>query len=71
MSFVHQPVWSSPYTQLDPQRTSVREEIREQAVRDATAATEVVRAKLRRNLAVAVKARERARARRSSVDGSS
>ena len=72
MPFVHQPVWSSHYNQLDPERARVREEIRQQAVRDATAATDAVRAKLRRNLAVARKASGRITAlpEHSSTDGS-
>ena len=73
MPFVHQPVWSSHYNQLDPERTRVREEIRQQAVRDATAATDAVRAKLRRSLAVATRATGGTTARRghSSGEGSS
>lgn len=55
MPFVHQPVWSSQYDYLDPDRVRVREEIRRQAVRDATTATDAVRAKLRRNLTEAAR----------------
>lgn len=54
-------VWSGHYDQLDPQRRRVREEIRQQALRDATAATEAVRATLRSDLA---------RARRAQTAGS-
>ena len=68
MPFVHQPVWSNHYNQLDPERVRVREEIRQQAIRDATAATEAVRAKLRRNLAAASKG-ERGTGREHSADG--
>ena len=73
MPTVHEPVWSSPYNQLDPERARVREEIRQQAVRDATAATDAVRVKLRRNLAAATKASGRVTAlpERSSTDGTS
>ncbi len=53
MPFVRQPVWSSQYNHLDPERVRVREEMRQRAVRDATNATDAVRAKLRRNLTVA------------------
>ena len=43
-------IWLGQYDQLDPQRARVREEIRQQALRDATKATEAVRATLRSNL---------------------
>lgn len=51
MPFIHQSVWSSRNNYLDLERTRVREEVKKRAVRDATAATDAVRAKLRRNLA--------------------
>jgi len=43
-------IWLGQYDQLDPQRARVREDIRQQALRDATMATEAVRATLRANL---------------------
>lgn len=72
MPFVHQSVWSSRNNHLDLERTRVREEVKERAVRDATAATNAVRAKLRRNLA-ATKANRGATSRpqHSGVEGSS
>ena len=43
-------VWLVGYDLLDPERARVREEIRQQALRDATKATEAVRAFLRSKL---------------------
>ena len=43
-------IWLGQYDQLDPERARMREEIRQQALRDATKATEAVRATLRSNL---------------------
>ncbi len=43
-------IWLGQYDQLDPERARLREEIRQQALRDATKATEAVRATLRSNL---------------------
>ena len=51
-------VWLGQYDPLDPQRVRVREEIRRQAVRDATTATDAVRANLRRNLTAATRKAE-------------
>ena len=51
--------WLGQFDPFDPERARVREEIRQQAVRDATAATDAVRAELRRSLAVATSAKDR------------
>lgn len=48
--------WLDQYDPFDPERARVREEIRQQAVRDATAATDAVRAELRRSLVAAASA---------------
>ena len=48
--------WPGQYDPFDPERARVREEIRQQALRDATAATDTVRAELRRSLAAATSA---------------
>ena len=60
MPFV-QKVWSDRYDDIDPERARVREEIRQQAHRAATAATEAVRAKLRRDLIAAANPKQKAR----------
>lgn len=67
MSFVHRPVWLNLYGQPDPERARVRQEMRKQAVRDATAATDTVRAKLRQDIALSVQAGDD-RARSSKAD---
>ena len=51
-------IWLGQYDQLDPQRVRVREEIRRQAVRDATTATDAVRADLRQKLTSATRKAE-------------
>ena len=49
--------WLDGYDPFDPERARVREEIRQQALRDATEATEAVRATLRLNLTRGASAR--------------
>ncbi len=56
MSLVRQTISSSKYNNLlDPQRAHFREELRRQAVQDATKATDAVRAKLRHDLKASLK----------------
>ena len=50
MTLVQQPLHSNKRDALDPERMRKREELRLRAVRDATKATDAIRAKLRRDL---------------------
>lgn len=63
-----QKVLSGQYDDIDPERARFQEEIRRQASRDATAATEAIRKKLRRDLIAAAKPQQKARTRPPATD---
>lgn len=67
MPFV-QKVLSGQYDDIDPERARFQEEIRRQARRDATAATDAVRTKLRRDLIAAANPKQKARTRPPAAD---
>lgn len=50
MSLVQKPLGSQIWNPFDPERDRLREELKAQAIRDATKATDAIRADLRRKL---------------------